>query len=165
MDNHAGKTERVCWLAGLIDGDGSIGIHKQPHNGNGHLVPAVSICTSCLRTYAHLNAVFDEIGIGRHWTQRNNKSGAWATVWVLQVRGMKRCKPLLEMLRPYLVTKQQEADLLLEFIRQRLDSPYRKGYTPEQIDIVKRLQALKHTRHIPLPVSSETRRQTPADAG
>ena len=99
----AGKIAMLAWLAGLTDGDGSIGVHKQPKNGQGQLVPQFAITTTCQHTYEHLNTVLDELGIGRHWTLRRVSNPNWRDRWCLCVRGMKRCKPLLEIDRKSVV--------------------------------------------------------------
>jgi len=146
----------LAWLAGLTDGDGSIGIHKQSNNGNGQLVPRFSISTTCSTTYRHLDAVFNEIGIGRHWDHRKVKNPNWRDRWVVNVCGMRRVKPLLQMLLPHLVTKKEEAEILLTFIDERLTSPMRRGYTKSQLAMVDRMKEIKQCRHGGIAESSET---------
>ena len=156
MDNQAGKIAVIAWLAGLTDGDGCIGIQKQPNNGNGQLVPQFSISTTCELTYKHLGAVLDEIEVGCYWTHRKVDNPNWKDRWVLQVRGMKRCKKLLDMLSPYLVTKGEEARILLKFIEERLAFPMRRGYTHEQLQLVEKMHAIKLSRNGTITAKSST---------
>jgi hypothetical protein len=162
MDNHAGKIAVIAWLAGLTDGDGCIRINKQPNNGNGQMVPEFTISTTCDLTYRHLSFIFNEIGVGCHWTHRKVDNPNWKDRWVISVCGMKRCKVLLEMLTPYLITKGEEAKLMLKFIDERFSFPMRRGYTPEQLAIADKLKSIKLNRNgTTTAKSSETIRQTP----
>jgi len=148
MGNPQERLQDICWLAGLTDGDGCIAVQKQSNNGNGQLVPELTISTTCKVTRDHLDTLFDRIEVGRHWTERTvTNQPNWKTRWVLQVRGMKRMKPLLMLLLPHLVTKRREAELLLQFIESRLDAPMTRGYTPEQLGAIAEIKALKRERN------------------
>lgn len=147
MGNPQERLQDICWLAGLTDGDGSIGIHKQSHNGNGQLVPSFTIVTTCKLTRDHLDALLDRLEVGRHWTERASKRPNWKVCWLLQVRGMRRVKPLLMMLAPHLVTKKREAEIMLQFIGSRLDVPMRRGYNTHELAMIAEVRELKQLRN------------------
>lgn len=113
----AGKL--VPWLAGMIDADGSIGLHKQAYKTKSHLIPSISLVTSCRITKEFLDGLFSELYVGKYVTERTPKNTNWNKVWVFEVRGMKRVQSLLETLRPHLVTKAREADIVTAFIDYR----------------------------------------------
>ncbi len=173
MDKNAGKTGLSIWLAAFIDADGMIGIHKQPRNGNGQLVPYVKISTTCEKTHHFLGEALVELGVGHYWTKRAGQKQGWKEVWVLTVAGMKRCDKFLKLLLPYFVTKEEEAKIMLHFIDARLSSPMRRGYTPSQLAMVDRMKELKKLRNgnakngnaTIVRESPETICQAPADAG
>ncbi len=176
MDKNAGKTSLSIWMAAFIDADGMIGVHKQPNNGNGQLVPYVKISTTCAKTQKFISEALTELEIGHYWTRRTGQKQNWKDVWVMTVAGMKRCEKFLKMLIPYLVTKEDEALLMQRFISERLSVPMRRGYTREQLDMVERIKEIKtlrngnadHNRQTTVKIvseSPETICKAPAQAG
>src|SRR5579859_1194587 len=85
------QQERLTgWFAGMIDSDGSIGLHRQLFGKHVTYVPSVSLTTSCALTRDVLKEVFQHFGVGFHVTERTPKNRNWSKVWVFNTRGMKR---------------------------------------------------------------------------
>lgn len=141
----AGKL--VPWLAGMIDADGSIGLHRQPYKGKAHYVPSITLVTSCGKTRAFLEQLYDNIQVGKHITERVPKNKNWNKVWVFDTRGMKRVERLLEILRPHLITKAGEADLVSEFICYRKSVPLMTPYGDVEERCKKKLAEIKSNRN------------------
>ena len=161
LGNQAGKVTDICWLAGIVDGDGCIGVHKQQFGKNTTYVPSFGLSTTCKKTYLFLDNLFKELEIGHHWTYRVVQNKNWRDRWVLQVRGMKRVSKLLEMIFPYLVTKREEAELIRKFIGLRLLKNKKGAYSQGEMELIERTKEIKKERNGNLSVkSSETIRQT-----
>jgi hypothetical protein len=115
------------WCAGLLDGEGSIGIY-----GKSLTVRIVMTDEPTIRRVREL------LGIG--WihacTPRPPRRPAW--YWFIGHR--RRTYDVLTALRPYLVTKAQQADLALRFLRDAgLSSEDRK-------DLARAIASEKHPR-------------------
>lgn len=103
------------WCAGLLDGEGSIGIY-------GDVVMVRIVMTH----EATIRKVHEVLGVGtvRRWKPRPPRRPAWR--WF--AGGRRETAVVLARLRPYLVTKAAEADLALRFLRDAgLSSLDRKG--------------------------------------
>jgi hypothetical protein len=145
IGDHAGK--RVAWLAGFIDADGSIGLHRQAQGGHVRYVPAISMVTSCQKTSQHLMALLKEIGIGHNVTRRVPPNKNWSAVWVIDVRGMKRTLKLLPIVSDYLVTKKEEADIVSQFISYRKSVSVKTPHGQIEDGFRSRLRAIKENRN------------------
>lgn len=146
MDNHAGN--RVMWLAGIIDGDGSIGLHCQPQRKRITYVPSISLTTSCQKTKNFLRQLFKNIGVGMHITERTPPNKKWNKVWVFETRGFKRVGKLLFIIQEYLITKFRDAEIVSEFIAYRQSVTRRTPYGAFEEDCRSRLMKLKSNRNI-----------------
>ena len=146
MDDQHGKT--IAWLAGMIDADGSIGLHKQPYKCRVHYVPSITLVTSCKRTTEYLQTVFANLFVGVNITERHPKNEGWNIVWVFAVRGMKRCEKLLSIISDCLITKSDEATMLTEFIASRKRHTKRAAYTSEELAFVEAIKQRKHNRNL-----------------
>lgn len=80
--------------------------------------------------------------------------------WRLLVTGLKRVLRLLPHIRPYLVVKTQQADLLAEFIASRLSKPLKSLYSDRELEIANAVRGLNCNKGGAWrPVSSESIRQ------
>lgn len=150
MDSH-----NVAWLAGLYDGDGCFGLYKhQVTSSKRRLVPRIHLITTCTKTHARVKEVLAYLGVGNHTHFRETpfKNGVethfrFSPRYDLNVVGLKRTGTFLPLIIPYLVTKQEEAKLLLEFNESRMSRGIRDPYTPRELEIDLTLRALKRTRY------------------
>lgn len=119
MDN---QQERwLGWLAGIVDGEGTISLqmYHKPNNKI-RVVPIVGIVNSHKET---LNLCEDIISNvldieASHQCRMLKKKGN-SPCWQIRIDGYKSVKSFLEGIRPYLVTKADMADVVLEFIESR----------------------------------------------
>ncbi len=136
------------WLAGFIDADGMIGIHRQPTSAQTvTYVPEVAVTTTCLRTADHLSAVFEAIDVPVYRQLRKVTKPNWSDRHALTIRGMKRVSKILPLILPYLVTKQGEAEMLMEFITSRRSQSPREPYRERELALIAAIKAAKRERH------------------
>lgn len=133
----------IGWLAGMIDADGSIGLHQQKFDEQITYVPSISLTTSCDATRKFLVELFSALDVGCHVTERQPQNRNWSKVWVFNMRGMKRAAKFLPMIRDCLVTKQKECDLVLEFIASRQSRPKASPYSEADLSFVGKIKACK----------------------
>ena len=143
------ETEKA-WLAGFLDADGMIRLRKGQKNAMGpkSLVPLVTYTNTCALTGKRLAEL-----IGRSFVDfsatvsKDGSRNVWCPKITIEIGGIKRASPFLQMVRPFLVTKAAEADLMLEFCRLR-QIKYRAPYTEREYQIFEALKRLKKTRHL-----------------
>lgn len=119
------KTEDLAYIAGLIDGEGYIGLVKyiekrRTKNIKNRITyyyhPVVKLAM-CDRDGIDL---IDSLFLGNIWFhQRNEKYKNWKNQWEWQAKGQKRVKEILQAILPYLKVKRKQAELVIDFIRNR----------------------------------------------
>lgn len=102
------------WVAGIVDGEGCIFISRVPKGTAGRVNDCygvgLKVTMGCRKTIDTLATLF---GHGStHEVKQPRFNDAWT--WLVQ---STRMHPVLLALRPHLITKAEEADLALEFLR------------------------------------------------
>lgn len=121
------------YIAGLIDGEGSILVSKKrrKENRSGYIFLAYANITNTnkevleaikevLGGYFHLHEGPSKPRKSFHYT---SKKDCWRLVW----QGKKACE-MLEKLRPFLFIKAKQADNVLELGKVRMNSKNYGGY-------------------------------------
>lgn len=141
-------SEKVkVWLGCAVDCEGSIMIAKRlgPALTNGFsLLPVVDFCNTkrdIVERFRELT--FPTLNLSK--CDRNNPR--WKAKYTLKVAKMPFVYVLLKKISPYLVIKNNQANLIIEFIeiesaRLRSRTKYRRPYLPRQIEIFKELKNL-----------------------
>lgn len=101
------EKEMMAYIAGLIDGDGHIGIRRV----SGELKPLVQLHNSIKKMPEYLKRIFD----GTVAFDRPKKEGN-RTVWKWMLQGKEGCRRFIERIMPYLILKQDSAKEMLEFL-------------------------------------------------
>jgi intein/homing endonuclease len=155
-DNQQGtclSTVEKAWLAGFLDADGMIRMHKGQKNsrpGQKSLSARVSFINTCGITIKRVVDLLGRMGIDRGLSVRpKSKNPEWATGFDINVTGQNLCRILLTTLMPYLVTKKLEAQILLAFIeRRQATEARRRPYVTDDYLAFAALSFIKKTRHL-----------------
>lgn len=146
MDNpQVTDTVLATWVAAFLDGEGCLSIFPQ-RPGMRHPLPAIVVTNSDPRLVATMAEILTQWGIGHHVSTYPKKNRL--PVVQLAVRGYKRCLPLLKKIRPFLVSKGEEADEMLRLIESRLSKPPVAPVTDEEMACIPRCKELKRVRHL-----------------
>lgn len=161
-DQQAKKTD-LAWLAGIVDGEGSILILKNGHKGSykGHnMVVMFHVTNTCGNIIAKTQEIIESLGVGCYIRTRENKGYKWKPSFRLDVSKFAHLKILLEAIRPYLVSKHGQADLVLRFINKRIDKN-RKPYDDEELGIIDEYMSKYRKGYLDKSVvkASETKRE------
>lgn len=152
----------LSWLAGFIDADGCISANVHTRRGNKpQITLKIVIEVGDEKIIHYISDHLKDMNIA-HWvseTRMKNKSGfvPRKPITTFAMSGMKRIKPFLELIIPYLVLKKEEAILMKEFIDSRLPKSTRDDYSRHEIDLLKQIIQLKKSgrlrdytrRHLP----------------
>lgn len=121
----------IVWLAGLVDGEGTIGLHRSNHKNFPHpyLRPAFQIANTDMRLLNKAAEVIAAITGKRPSIVVANKGGdKWKRGYRLNVHTQWELVILLPMLKPWLIGKAEQAQLVLEFCQRRYARQSYKWY-------------------------------------
>jgi len=156
------NNEKLAWLAGLWDGEGSITAfrHKEK-GGNIKIKPCLVLTNTNVELINEAVKILDTLDIRMHvidYTRPKSKR-----IYQLTTSKLSNLKKFCHVLTPYLIGKKAQAELLARYVDARL-SRIESGngwnqntkYSDEELSMQEALQALNHRGE-----SSETIRLTP----
>lgn len=106
------EKEMMAYIAGLIDGDGSIGIRKTEKG----LKPLIQLHNSVRQMPEYLKKIF-----GGTVAFDKPKAEGNRIVWKWMLQGKEGCKNFIEKIMQYLVLKQDSATTMLEFLNTPIE--------------------------------------------
>jgi len=106
------EKEMMAYVAGLIDGDGHIGIRQV----NGNHLPLIQVHNSIKAMPLYLNKIFG----GTLACDKPKVEGNRA-VWKWMLQGKEGCKYFLSIIGQYLVIKHDSAKMMTEFLTNPLE--------------------------------------------
>lgn len=105
------------YLAGFLDGDGTVGLYRR--GVAGRFTPSVGFFNTHLPTIDHIARLLGGEGFSRSAAVHCTKFGR-CTVYRVDIRSVADCLHVLETIYPYLVTKRQQADIVMRYCRRKL---------------------------------------------
>lgn len=124
---------QAAYLAGLIDGDGSISVMRRRK----YFTAVVEVVTISIELKNYLSSLLTHSKVTPsppRW--ENNKP-----TFKIQVAGLKTL-PLIERLIPYLVLKKEKAKLVAKYIQLRKRESKNSPYSNECINLVAQMRRL-----------------------
>lgn len=151
---------KIAWLAGLLDGEGSVGVsisHRpdRPHRPYS-LGAAVQMSTTDKETLDSALDVPKQIGVrGAGYTYQERDPAKHKDAWFLRVIRLVDIDVLARVMVPHSVTKLAQWKLIAEYTESRLrvgsvglagrllrGGVPKQPYTAREVEIAKRLRAL-----------------------
>lgn len=160
MGNQQERLTAQVRLAMLYDTEGYItmAVTKRGPNRNLSLVPLIAVSNTSVTLVEWAASALEYLGVGRY-VQWNKPHGIGKLAQGrVTVQGLLRVQDLLPNIRPYLIVKQKQADLLHEFIGSRLAAGPKDSYTDRELDIANQIRSLNTKGKGWRPVSSTTTR-------
>lgn len=106
----------LAYLAGIIDGEGTITIGRAPRNNTKHRVPYhiphVKVCNTNKELIDWIHAKF-----GGRMNNTRQANAKWSTLYYIRWNCGK-ARDLLEAILPYLRVKKLQGTIVLEFIKR-----------------------------------------------
>lgn len=147
MDNQQGKVREtdIAWLAGFIDGEGCFDFQTSYSKRLIHtrLVPRFRVSNTDVKTLGVVTCIMEAMPIGHHVVWRSPQNVKWRRSWSVEITGIKRMRNLLIMLTPYLNTKQEQAEAMLDFINSRLQGHPKDIYKESEITLINKIKRRK----------------------
>lgn len=135
-DNQQPRREHIGWLAGMIDGEGWVGLsshNRGTHQGYG---PAIHLVGTNKEGLDHLDKILTQLQIGHHVYWKRPTGFGKQLSWSVQINGMKRTRHLLDVVQQYLVIKQRQAEILCAWLELRAAQPVHSAITMREVELV-----------------------------
>lgn len=148
MGNQHTLEVELAYLAGLIDGEGTITLERTGNrrlSGVTGLSPHVVIANTNEAIIQYAVQLFQRLGVNPHIkTQLKGYGSRQKTCYWVGMTGLTKSRKVLEPLLPYLVGKTAQARLVLDFIYYRGSTAEAKGkpYGTYEIGILEKIRAL-----------------------
>jgi uncharacterized glyoxalase superfamily protein PhnB len=153
--------EQLAWLAGILDGEGSleVGWTNQYRKDKARLPTKMMYCrikvgNTDVFMIREISRIYSGLRVGFSYrTYKKSNSRYW--VIDIKTQGKGNCRKLINAVYPYLITKIQQADKMLEIITYResvgyggFRAKYNPNYKPLEQDetlirLIEELKALK----------------------
>ena len=116
--------ERIIWMAGLWDGEGSITVFKNYDKASRceKYCPTVCVVNTNPAIVNEVQKICVELQVVLHLFERTPEKKQHAVAYQLGTRKLAHVKTLLEHMLPYLVGKRAQAEMVLRFVDSRLSS-------------------------------------------
>jgi hypothetical protein len=128
----------AAWVAGIVDGEGTITIRSKPYPG-GYRYQVASISVPNTDTWMIARLVectgIGRVGMNVRLSHKRKEIWRWQT-------DQRQAAAVVRQLIPYLTTKHDQALLLLEMQSLRRHGKYRPGARERQLEIVDELHRL-----------------------
>jgi hypothetical protein len=114
------KETDKAWFAGIIDGEGCISLFKR----STYYVPAVKIANTNEKLINKCKEILNEAGIEYYirYSDRGERKNA-KPAWEIALESRPRVVATLELILPYLVSKKEQAELVLEWCSEKIRRP------------------------------------------
>lgn len=149
-DNQRPSREQIGWLAGMIDGEGWVGLYSVNRGTHQQYKPSIQVVGTNEQGLEELDCILNMLQVGHHIYRRNGSKqhGGWGTrqSWVIQMNGAKRISTLLENVLDRLVIKRPQAELLRDWVNIRLAQPIHSAYTMREVEIVRLIREANSRR-------------------
>jgi len=123
LSNKHWRKRRECikgYLAGFIDGEGCISSTKHKFIGNNnkrycYYKPCIRIANTHKDTMIIIGKILDKLGVSWTWYEQNRNR--WNSIYYISIRKKNSIILLLSEILPYLITKNEQARIMLELLK------------------------------------------------
>jgi LAGLIDADG-like domain len=138
MGNQQATEAEIGWLAGIIDGEGHIGLSL----ANSNIARSVKFDLQIVNTdYALIDrviAILNKLGINPYVRERTHNKTTWSTNKIVTVGKMAHIKIVLDAVLDNLTgMKREKADVVLALIGSRIVKTHKDRYTDIELGLVK----------------------------
>lgn len=138
-DNEQGRLTDLAWLAGLMDGEGWVGLirARRPNRNYQRYTASMSFTTTSDRIAGRVHRILSDLDVRVGYRHREHYTGSDGSPrrpkWEIGTRSNKGTKVVLEAVLPYLTEKRVCAQLVLDYIEWRGAQPAKPGGNAQNI--------------------------------
>lgn len=108
---------QLAWLAGIIDGEGSIILSRQRNN---YMNTALVITNTNIEILNKVEKIYSELGINPHWHKIKSNKKQHSDCFHLMVTRLKEINTILKAILPYLIGKRAQAETFIRYAERRI---------------------------------------------
>ena len=137
IDNQQVTKIDIGWLAGIIDGEGWLGLTYQNKKRNRFSVKAeIQVVNTDKGIVDYFVLTLSQLGITPYIRVREYKTSSWRPCWNITLGKFSAVVKLLTAVGPFLRgEKRKKADILLQFCGQRLQKG-RQQYDADDLKLI-----------------------------
>jgi len=129
------KQSELGWLAGIIDGEGSIGISKNYPRKHGkptqntpvYAAQVQMVNCNKLLIYTYRN-LLEKLGVPRPICKAKLRNEYAGQEYYCNITRLAHVEIILKIMQPHLVAKRKQAAICLLFVRSRLKANHRSNH-------------------------------------
>lgn len=138
----AGVTEaEMGWLAGIWDGEGTIGVTTRDYRGRTAWSVAIEFANTDRRIIDKAEALLQRLDVD-FWEGEKPPEGNCRRAWYVRARGCVSVWRLCREMAPFLVAKRERAAMMMEFSERRAANGRRRGMAAIAEEYATRFAAL-----------------------
>jgi len=147
IDNPQERLEfDLCWLGGIIDGEGCITISSfwKRYNGNSNFTasPIIQITNTNYELVTEVSRIYKLTGIRFHIAEFQPKLKNTKIRYDISIKGLERCREAIDILGSYIRIKRNQLFTMSCFIERRLSMTRNSPITGLDIQYVTRIREL-----------------------
>jgi len=119
MDNQQVTELEIGWLAGIIDGEGSISMRVWPYKNKIHFTISIAVTNTSKEMLDKVDDICSRLGANFHWSKKIVPKTA-LPCWDVETKKISHCHRILEPILPLLTSKYGRAKLVYDFCVRRL---------------------------------------------
>jgi hypothetical protein len=145
-DNQQPSAVELAWLAGIIDGEGNLGLNVLFRKGRNRLqvAPRMTIVNTSEIMVRKIDDILNAMPVGHHIKNRPMHSKAHAQCYEIHINGYKRIASILPRVIPYLVAKKLNAVNYRLANWKQANGGRGSGYDGVELEVHQALKALNH---------------------
>lgn len=141
MGNQQATDAEIGWLAGIIDGEGHIGLSNQNTKKVRSVRADLQIVNTDEALIEKLVLVLRKMGVNPHIRKRVHEKKTWSTNWIVTVGKFAQIKRVLDIVKPHLTgMKRDKADAVLDLIESRMKKTRADRYDDRELAIVQQFR-------------------------
>jgi len=136
--------EEAAWLAGMIEGDGSLFIHRHKLKNSLTYRTAITVTNTDARIIREVSLIWHKLGCKFYYQLQKTKNGFALGIIAC---GVGTTNKILDLIIPHLKAKKDQAELLREFNEKMGQGRYQRNgiewYKALQLEYVDKLLTLR----------------------
>lgn len=123
------------YIAGLLDGEGSIGLYYTPNRHGISIMTRITVVTNNDKFLIdYINNLIGK-GVEKTFLYNSTKKSIGVSGWNIKIAHRAFAEVFLEFIYPYLIAKKERAKNMLKFIKLR-KGRFHSPYSKEELELV-----------------------------
>lgn len=137
MGNPQATQAEIGWLAGIIDGEGHIGLSRQGTKKGDAIKTDLQIVNTDFALIDKVVDIMRRLGVNPYIRDRVHNKETWATNRIVSVGRFAHIKIILDVCKEYLTgMKREKADVMMALIESRMTKTKADRYDAHENELV-----------------------------